>query len=201
MLKAKILRATSVAVTSVGLVAGLSGIAGASSATASLNNTGPHSLNTINNTLSSRVRVNNDNHVSLHNYTTQQAYTGDATVHGNTNGGNATSGAANNTNSTSATVRLNNNTPLSTLGGTGGTTTTGSINNTGPYSTNTIDNTVRNKTSVSNDNNIYLRNSTDQTAVSGNANVSGNTNGGNATSGNASNSNSSSFTVEVNNNL
>ncbi len=49
----------------------------------------------------------------------------------------------------------------------------------------------------SGNNNVNVSNTSNQTATSGNATVSGNTNGGNATSGNASNCNSTNINITI----
>jgi signal peptidase I len=51
-----------------------------------------------------------------------------------------------------------------------------------------------------NNNNVNVSSTTNQTATSGNVNNSGNTTGGNATSGNASNSSSTNVNVDINSN-
>lgn len=199
MIKSRILRATSVAVTSVGLVAGLTGIAGASSASGSLVTTGPHSLNKIRNNVSSQVNLKNDNKVDLSTQNWQQAYSGNAKVTDNTHGGNATTGAATNTSSVAATVNLTNNNSHNLIGD-GSSKASATIRDTGPFSTNTVDNKVRNTVNVTNTNDIRVSTDNQQTATSGNATVSDNTHGGNATTGAATNTSSTSLTLNVTNN-
>lgn len=71
---------------------------------ASIKKTGPDSNNTIEVTHESRVEVNNNNNIAITNNNTQTATSGNARVSGNTEGGNATSGNAEN--NSSATVNL-----------------------------------------------------------------------------------------------
>ena len=80
------------------------GAGGAGDNSASIDNTGPDSYNTVTFENRSNVDINNDNdlYVSNHNY--QTASTGDATVRHNTTGGDATTGSASNENTT--TVRF-----------------------------------------------------------------------------------------------
>jgi hypothetical protein len=75
----------------------------------SIDTTGPGSRNTITSTTNNSVRVTNNNDVDINNSNTQTARTGDATVRYNTFGGDATSGDATNTNSSSFSVDISNN--------------------------------------------------------------------------------------------
>jgi hypothetical protein len=72
-----------------------------------------------------------------------------------------------------------------------------SIKNSGPFSTNVISNVHYNSVTKFNETEVLATSSNTQTAVSGSANVSGNTVGGNATSGSASNKNTSTNVVVV----
>jgi len=71
---------------------------------ASIENTGPHSDNSVRFESRSTVDVNNDNNLNVTNNNTQHATSGDASVTDNTEGGSATTGDASNTNST--TIRF-----------------------------------------------------------------------------------------------
>lgn len=75
---------------------------------ASINTTGPHSDNVVEYTQRSNVSVNNDNYIKVDNDNHQQATSGDAKVYGNTTGGDAISGDATNTNSTSVSINVTN---------------------------------------------------------------------------------------------
>jgi len=82
----------------------------------------------------------------------------------------------------------------------GDLTANGSITGpTGPGSTNTVTSNQTETVTVINDNDLSVHNSNWQDADSGDANVSGNTNGGSAASGDAWNDNSSNFNFVVNN--
>lgn len=72
----------------------------------SISNTGPRSTNRITVRHNTRVRVNNSARVQVNNDSTQVAVTGNARVSGNTNGGDAETGDARNTNSTWTTVHI-----------------------------------------------------------------------------------------------
>lgn len=75
---------------------------------ATIHHTGPDSYNAIKYEETTKVTVNNDNYVKVENNNHQQAATGDATVVHNTTGGDAISGDATNTNSTSVTLNVRN---------------------------------------------------------------------------------------------
>lgn len=81
---------------------------GGSGGSASITDTGPHSNNQITSTSNTNVSVDNDTDISVDNYSSQTAASGNAVVRGNTTGGDATSGDASNTNSTSLTFTVNN---------------------------------------------------------------------------------------------
>ncbi|HSX30842.1 MAG TPA: hypothetical protein VLE99_02905 [Candidatus Saccharimonadales bacterium] len=83
--------------------------------------------------------------------------------------------------------------------GLAGAASASSISHTGPHSQNHISTWTKNTTTVRNTNTVSFANTNYQTAVSGNAIVSGNTYGGNATSGNAGNWNSTEFSVYIRN--
>ena len=194
MIKSRILRATAVALTSVGLVAGLSGIAGASSG--SVSNTGPDSSNKIMSLVKNQVAVTNNNHVSLMNQNDQAASSGNTKVWGNTTGGSATSGNATTNNAANVSLSVKNTMP--SMSG-ASTSNTGTINTTGPNSDNKVLFIAKNDVTVSNDNSICIVNTNEQSATTGDATVSHNTTGGSATSGSATTSNSSSFNVSISN--
>lgn len=195
MVQSKFVRATAVALTSVGLIVGLgSGIAGASSG--SISDTGPDSSNKILSIFKNDVEVSNDTHASLSNENNQLASSGSATVSDNTTGGSAKTGSATNTNSTKATLTVVNAMPAMSSANVGGT---GSIKDTGPSSDNKILFVTKNDVEVSNDTSICIDNSNLQSATTGDATVSHNTSGGSATTGNASNANTSSFSLSVTN--
>lgn len=78
------------------------------SSDASISDTGPRSNNEISNSVYTNVDVDNDNDLDVYNHSTQVATSGNATVKNTTNGGDATSGDASNTNSTSVTFSVSN---------------------------------------------------------------------------------------------
>src|SRR4051812_37185193 len=75
----------------------------------------------------------------------------------------------------------------------------GTIDTTGPDSSNVIKATTTNKLTVKNDNDLKVKNDNDQWAKTGKAEVEDNTTGGDATSGDASNDNSTDVSVTVDN--
>ena len=75
----------------------------------------------------------------------------------------------------------------------------GTITNTGYDSTNIVSSKVYNSVHVDNDTSVCLTNTSVQTAMSGDANVSQNTTGGSATTGAASNNNTATLSVSVTN--
>jgi hypothetical protein len=140
---------------------------------------------------SNSTTVTNNNNVSITNTTTQTAKSGDATVSNNTTGGDATSGNASNSNSTAVDLAITN---ISSIPGGGGG---GGVSTEGPNSPISIH--EHNNSTVTNNNNVRISNSTNQHATTGNAKVSNNTTGGSATSGNASNSNDTCVSVSIKN--
>ena len=81
---------------------------GGGTGNASINTTGPDSLNLVVSKNSTSLNVQNNNMVSLSNTVNQNAASGNATVSGNTTGGNATSGAASNTASATFDLTVTN---------------------------------------------------------------------------------------------
>lgn len=75
---------------------------------ATIHQTGPHSDNVVQYEQRSNVSINNDNYIKVDNNNHQQATSGDAKVYGNTTGGDAVSGDATNTNSTSINLNVTN---------------------------------------------------------------------------------------------
>lgn len=187
------------AITVLGLSLG-AGVASAAPGDGSIDNTGPDSNNQITFNNDTDVDVDNDNDVRVRNHNPQDADSGDARVHHNTTGGDATSGDATNDSLLRATVRLSNTgAGVAALGNGGNGGSTGSIDTTGPDSNNQITFNNGFDVDVDNDNDVTVENWNDQDADSGDATVSDNTTGGNATSGDASNISTTEVTVEVNN--
>jgi len=78
-------------------------------------------------------------------------------------------------------------------------TTVAGMSNTGPGSENSITTINRNTTTIENNNNVSVENSNSQSATSGDARVSGNTNAGSAASGKATNTNQTSTDISISN--
>ena len=193
----KLRKVVGTSVLSLGLVVGLAGFAGASSGT--IDTTGPDSHNEIEHEWTSKVEVDNDNDVDLTNKNDQYASSGEAEVEDNTTGGDARTGNAANNNSLSGTVVIDNSAGVDGLGGSGGGSNSGRIENTGPDSHNEVEFDYYSSVEIDNENDVDIYNDNDQTAKSGDAEVDGNTTGGDAVSGSATNTNSTSFTVRITN--
>jgi hypothetical protein len=73
---------------------------------ADLSTAGPNSPISVH--ASNNTTVTNNNNLSVSNTTTQSAHSGEASVEHNTTGGDATSGDASNTNSSSVTITVSN---------------------------------------------------------------------------------------------
>lgn len=196
MVKSKIMRATAVAVTSLGAVAACAGIAGASAGT--LDTTGPNSTNVVKSITKLHTQITNKNHLSVQSNNSQGASSGDAVTVHNTTAGDATTGDAKNSNAVGATVQLTNSMPDMTVT-TDNSDNTGNISNTGPDSSNTVLSVTKSSLKVTNTNSVTVASNSEQDALTGKAVVAGNTTGGSATSGAASNSNSDSVSITINN--
>jgi hypothetical protein len=196
----KIQKKLGAAVLSLGLVVGLSGFAGA--ATGTIDTTGPRSDNTIRSDTSQRVEVENENDLDVDNDNDQTAETGEAEVTENTEGGDAETGNASNANELDATLSVDNSASVGALadwGGNGSGNNEATIENTGPRSDNHVRFESRSTVDIDNDNDLSVENNNDQTATSGDAEVSDNTDGGSATTGNATNTNSTTIRFNVTN--
>lgn len=77
---------------------------------ASIDNTGPDSVNEVKVDVNENTQVVNDNTVQLDLGANQEAVSGNATVSGNTTGGSAVTGDARNTNTTRVEVAVDNTT-------------------------------------------------------------------------------------------
>lgn len=194
----------SATVASLGLVAGLSGFAGATSGSGwrSISDTGSHSYNAIKSHKSTSVKVKNDNDLCVTNNNTQHAYSGDVHAYDNTRLGDVSTGNARNTNNTNISATVNNSgsaewahvaTPS------GGSGAGGTISDTGYKSHNLITSKETTKVNVNNDNDIHITNNNTQTATSGDAHVSDNTRVGSVTTGDATNTNSTTVRLNVSN--
>lgn len=128
--------------------------------------------------------VDNDNDLVVSNDNHQQAYSGEAEVEHNKDGGDAKSGDAANGNTTGIVASVTNGADVVP-----------------PASPSPEDeqNWSSVNLSVDNDNDVKITNSNSQSAVTGDAEVHHNTTGGNATSGNAANTNTTTIGVTVGN--
>lgn len=184
----RILRTSATVATALSIAgSSVAGVAGASSVTTQ----GPNSPIRIH--ARNQQTVRNDNDVSVNSSNSQDAYSGNAQVRNNTTGGNATSGMARNSNTTSTTVRIRN-ASLTDGMGSGNSDT---VRTSGPNSPIRIN--LSNRTSVDNDNDVHVTNDSTQTASTGNASVSNNTTGGSARSGDATNTNRTVTSVTISN--
>lgn len=119
---------------------------------------------------------------------------------GNTNGGSAHSGDARNDAHTGVKAEISNKSPHSSKDKPSGWSGDASIENTGPHSKNVIKSGGHGSSyKLTNNNDVDVSSNTYQNASSGNATVSGNTNGGSAHTGNASNSSHTSTSVSISN--
>lgn len=175
------------------------GVAAASSG--SIYKTGPDSTNRIEYRNRNNVNATNENRVGVANASLQLARTGNARATHNTDAGSARSGDAANDNLSRTTVRVNNSgsSVAALRNNNSNNNDDGSIDTTGPDSTNVIRFQNHNNTNVTNTNEVGVLNLSVQAAQSGNAKVHDNTEGGSATSGNASNVNTSETTIEITN--
>lgn len=148
-----------------------------------------------------KVKVANNTNVNATNQTVQEAASGNAKVTGNTNGGDATTGDATNDNVTDLVVDVaNDNSGVAAACGCQGGDVDVLVSNTGPLSKNIVKvGGSGSSVKIQNNTNLNVLNNTVQNATTGNAKVSGNTNGGSATTGNASNTNSTSLSFSVSN--
>lgn len=195
----KLLLGAATVITSLGLTAG---VAAAQTGGGSISDTGPDSTAIIRTKIKTRTYLKNKNDLHVANNTSQTALSGNAIVEDNTDGDDATTGEASNTNSLSVAASVDNNTAdtlAAALTGVPGYAGGGDISDTGPDSYAKISTKVYTDTTVKNYNTLYVSNNTDQTALSGDAEVSHNTDGGDATSGDANNTNSTSVTLNVSN--
>jgi hypothetical protein len=175
----KLLRLAAVAVLGLSLTSGA-----VWADTATVGTTGPGSVNQVQFNSHTSTRVSNDSSAHIRNNSPLRSVSGSANVSGNTTGGNATSGPAATDSLFTAQVAVDTSGAgcgCATTGSAAGDT--GTVTNTGPGSTNTIQFSDSSRTSVRNNSHASVTNNSPLRSVSGSANVSGNTTGGNATSG------------------
>lgn len=170
-------------------------------------NTGPDSNNAVNNNGGGSTTVNNTNNLGINNIVNANAVSGNAAVTRNTNAGSATTGNASNSitafNLTGSNVIGKNsilvfvnvlgewvglivNTPAGTSAAhLGGGITSANVSQTGPDSSNAVNNSGTTDQTINNNVNQQINNNIDINARSGDATVSSNTTAGDARSGDA----------------
>lgn len=182
-------------------VLGLGGPGIVAASTGSIDTTGPDSNNTVDVTNDATYEATNNNNVTASLAATQDAESGEVDVRRNTTSdGDAMSGDAMNENEVSAHASIDNSGNGGwDLGDMSGADHEGMISNTGPDSDNeiTFDNTL--DVTVTNNNTVNVVNSVNQTATSGDVEVTRNTTAGGASSGNVSNSSTTEFMFEISN--
>lgn len=189
----KLLRLLAVSVLSVGLTTGL-----AAAQTGTLEQTGPYSTNVVRFDSDYDVDVDNDNDADVDNSNAQSANSGAATTANNTTAGDADSGDASNSNELEVEGTIDNRgVNAAALHGGNSGSDKGSIENTGPYSTNRVVFEDDYDVDIDNDNELDVDNSNAQTATTGDATVTTNTTGGDATTGNAKNTNTTSVSFKI----
>lgn len=193
----KLLRSIAVAVLGVGLAAGVP----ASAHTGTIGTTGPSSLNQITFSDTHTAVVTSTNVLGVVNTTSQGATSGPANASTNTTVGNVGSGAASNNSAThTSAVQSNSNAcGCPAVAASGGGPNSGSINLTGPNSTNQISFGGSSTVVVTSTNSANVTNVTSQGATSGAANANNNTTVGNVTSGGASNTSTTTTSVSQSN--
>ena len=195
----KIRKVAGAAVTSVGLVVGMSAFAGATSGT--IDNSGNKADNKINVTNTQETELNNENLAGALNLNLQGAQSGNAKVKGNESLGSASTGNASNASNTSTSVSIDNsgsNAAALAGGGAWGSDTV-EVHNSGNKANNTVNVKNTETTTVNNTNVAAAINVNAQVAASGNAKVKGNESAGSASTGNVSNSSTTSTTIMVKN--
>lgn len=192
----KIKRTISAGLISLGLVAGMTGLVGATSGT--IETTGPDSTNEIEDHISQEVEVKNDNDLRINNMNLQRAETGEVEAEHNTTADDAETGSAENATSLEVDVEIDN-------GGSGigvaivdpETSNEGGIETTGPESHNEVEFSSKTEIEIKNENDLHINTFNAQTAISGDAEVEQNTTAGDAVTGDASNDSSVSMSFTI----
>ena len=174
---------------------GAPGIVAANSG--SIDTTGPDSTNTVevNEELSHEVQNNNNVNASLN--TSQSAHSGSVDATHNTTAHDAGSGEAMNESSVGGSVSIDNGGTSMSPGSSSASDFDGSIENTGPYSSNEVMYSHSSDMTMTNNNTVNFSNNVNQSATSGDVNASRNTTVGHATSGSVENSSTSEFTFDI----
>lgn len=196
----KVRKTVGVAVTSLGLVIGMSGFAGATSGT--IHNSGDNNRTRVSQRTEQNTRLRNNNNAGVLNFNLQAGQSGNARVSGNESGGDATSGDVMNTSNTSTAIGIDNSgSNAAALAGVGVASdpVVADVHNSGDDNHTTVRSTTEVNTSVRNNNNVGVANLNVQLGESGNARVSGNESSGSATSGSVTNSSTTSTTINIKN--
>jgi hypothetical protein len=183
---------------SLGLVAGMTGLVGATSGT--IETTGPDSINEIEEHVSREVEVENDNDLRVNNMNIQRAETGEAEVEDNTTAEDVGTGGAANTAGLMVDVEIaNEGSGIGEMVLDPEVANEGGIETTGPESHNEVEFSSRTEIEIENENDLHINTFNTQTAVSGDAEVEDNTTAGNAITGDASNDSSVSMSFTITN--
>lgn len=191
----KLFRVAAVAVTGLGFAA--PGLAAAQTGT--ISTTGPSSYNEVRHHDDETTRLDNHNRLNVNNNNPQSAYTGYTTASNNTTVGDVSTGDAMNDSLTRASVTLRNSSAATTGSASSDMGAAGTISNTGPNSTNTVEHVSTVDWRATNTNDLNINNTNSQIATSGSASVTNNTTAGNVTSGDASNVSTNEFVLNVTN--
>lgn len=199
----KLTRISATVASSLALVAGFSGVAGAAP---SIHDTGRDSFNLIKQENQVRTQVKNHTDLHLTNNNPQTATTGDVNANCDNNVSSVTTGDASNDSWVEAHVNVDNTSSSSMTSDTsmdggsgGGSLSNASISDTGRDSTNIIKSENSVSTKVDNNTDVTLKNNNSQTATSGDVNVNGDNNVKNVSTGDATNTSTAVFDVSVTN--
>lgn len=196
----KVRKTVGVAVTSLGLVIGMSGFAGATSGT--IHNSGDNNRTRVSQRTEQNTRLRNNNNAGVLNFNLQAGQSGNARVSSNESGGDATSGDVMNTSNTSTAIGIDNsgsNAAALAGGSMAGDPVVADVHNSGDDNHTVVRSSTEVNTSVTNNNNVGVANLNVQLGESGNARVSGNESSGSATSGSVTNSSTTSTTITIKN--
>ena len=194
----KIIKTISAGLISLGLVAGMTGLVGATSGT--IETTGPDSVNEVEEHVSREVEVKNDNDLSVNNMNLQRSETGEAEVKDNTTAEDVGTGSAANATDLTVDVEIaNEGSGIGEMVLDPEVSNDGGIETTGPKSHNEVEFNSKTEIEIANENDLHISTFNTQTAVSGDAEVKDNTTAGDAITGDASNDSSVSMSFMITN--
>jgi hypothetical protein len=193
-MKKTLLRLSAVSVMALSFTTGI-----AAAHSGSIDDTGRDSTNKVTFADHTETDVNNKSNIKVQNNNPQAAFSGDARVSNNEEGGAATSGEAFNDNIVKGTLKLNNSASSAAALNGSAASHTGTVADTGRDSYNSVSFWSSNSTQVRNTSNVEVVNNNAQLAKSGDATVSNNEAGGNAGTGPATNQNFTELNLEVTN--